>query len=171
ALGAAGHSVWGVHPIDKRLLDLLVLSQVILSFQLPFAIVPLVQFTSDRRRMGEFASGNWLKTIAWVCAGIVVSLDGVLIYLSMGEWAEAVSESGWHPMWIYGTAGPIAFLLAGFLGWVTIYPWRRRREEIERPRAAPILPGVRYDCIGVAVELEGGDDAVLAQAAALARVH
>src|SRR5262249_15074088 len=42
--------------VDERLLQLLVLSQAILSFQLPFAIIPLVQFTSDRRRMGEFAN-------------------------------------------------------------------------------------------------------------------
>src|SRR5438445_9872642 len=115
ALSAVGQSLWSVHPIDKRLLQLLVLSQVILSFQLPFAIVPLVQFTSDRRRMGEFASGNWLKTMAWACAAIVVGLNGVLIYLSVGEWAEAISDAGWHAVWVYGTAGPSAVVLAGFL--------------------------------------------------------
>src|SRR5262245_40598127 len=50
---------------DARLFELLVLSQVMLSFQLPFAIIPLVQFTSDRRRMGAFASGAVLQALAW----------------------------------------------------------------------------------------------------------
>src|SRR5260370_40816718 len=53
---------------DGWLLELIVLSQVILSFQLPFAIVPLVQWTSDSRRMGEFVSRGWLKFLAWSCA-------------------------------------------------------------------------------------------------------
>src|SRR5205814_1731503 len=72
ALNAAASTVWDVLPVDKRLLQLLVLSQAILSLQLPFAIVPLVQFTSGRRRMGAFANGGWLKTLAWLCAVIVV---------------------------------------------------------------------------------------------------
>ncbi len=45
---------------------LLVISQVVLSLQLPFAIWPLIRFTSDRRLMGNFASGPWLRTVAWV---------------------------------------------------------------------------------------------------------
>src|SRR5207237_4162352 len=75
--------------VDGWLLWLLVLSQVILSFQLPFAIVPLVQFTGDRRRMGEFASGAVLKALAWACVAAVVALNVVLIYLQTEEWAEA----------------------------------------------------------------------------------
>src|SRR5207248_439670 len=72
-IGLTGHGA-GEEPtaVDKRLLDLLVLSQVVLSFQLPFAIVPLVHFTSDRRSMGEFASRGWLKALAWTCGVVVV---------------------------------------------------------------------------------------------------
>jgi manganese transport protein len=60
--------------------SLLVLSQVILSLQLPFAVVPLVAFTSSRVKMGEFASPRWIKGLAWVTAGIIISLN--LKYLS-----------------------------------------------------------------------------------------
>src|SRR5438270_3178125 len=48
---------------------LLVLSQVILSFQLSFAVIPLILFTSDRSKMGEFTNGVWLKILAWLTAG------------------------------------------------------------------------------------------------------
>jgi manganese transport protein len=74
-------------------------------------------------------------------------------------------------LWLYGTVGTAAVLLAGFLGWLTLYPFWARREEITKTAAVPELPGVRYRWIGVAVEFEGGDDTVLVQAAALARSH
>jgi len=150
---------------------LLVLSQVILCFQLPFAVVPLVQFTSDRRRMGAFANRGWVKSLAWVCALTVVVLNGVLIYLQLIRWGEAIADKGANPLWIYGSVGSAAVLLAGFLGWLTFYPrWARREEAVPVP-AVPELPGVRYHRIGVAVEFEGGDAPVLVQAAALARSH
>jgi manganese transport protein len=63
---------------------LLVLSQVILSFQLPFAIVPLVQFTSDRGRMGEFVNRRWVTALAWVIATLVLGLNALLLVLIFG---------------------------------------------------------------------------------------
>ncbi len=169
SLASAGDSADGV--IDERLLQLLVLSQAILSFQLPFAIIPLVQFTSDRRRMGEFANPLWLKTLAWLCAVIVIALNGVLIGMNMGDWAESVEKAGWHPWWIYGTLGPLALGTMGFLMWVTLYPRYRPQEASWPSLTIPQLAAVRYRHIGVAVEFGKGDSAVLAQAAAVARTH
>ncbi|HEY6071536.1 MAG TPA: Nramp family divalent metal transporter [Chthoniobacterales bacterium] len=54
---------------------LLLLSQVILSMQLSFAVIPLVLFTSDRRKMGQFVSPRWLQTLAWITATIIVVLN------------------------------------------------------------------------------------------------
>jgi manganese transport protein len=54
---------------------LLVLSQVVLSMQLPFAVIPLVYFTSDRAKMGEFANPLWLKIAAWTIAAVIVGLN------------------------------------------------------------------------------------------------
>jgi manganese transport protein len=59
---------------------LLVLSQVILSMQLPFAVVPLVRFTSDRAKMGSFVSPRWLAASAWVVAALIISLNLKLLY-------------------------------------------------------------------------------------------
>jgi manganese transport protein len=58
---------------------LLVLSQVVLSLQLPFAVIPLVQFTSDRKKMGEFANPVWLKLLAWLVAATIVVLNVKLL--------------------------------------------------------------------------------------------
>ncbi len=54
---------------------LLVISQVILSLQLSFAVIPLVLFTSDRRKMGEFVNPPWIKILAWLTAGAIVVLN------------------------------------------------------------------------------------------------
>src|SRR5271166_4553032 len=54
---------------------LLILSQVILSFQLSFAVVPLVMFTGDRKRMGEFVNARWLQAFAWTTAVMIAGLN------------------------------------------------------------------------------------------------
>ena len=64
---------------------LLILSQVILSLQLPFAVFPLVAFTSDRHKMGEFVSPLWLKITAWAVAGIIGVLNVWLLWLTFLE--------------------------------------------------------------------------------------
>lgn len=153
---------------DELLMDLLVTSQLVLAFQLPFAIIPLIQFTSDRRRMGMFASRPWLRALAWLSAGIVVAFNGVASALQIQEWADKAGE---YALWVYIPLGLAATLITGFLGWITLYPLLRRRAQRPTPLTAPVLSEVRYGKIGVAVEFAGADDAVLARAAALAREH
>src|SRR5208283_2739827 len=62
---------------------LLIFSQVILSLQLSFAVFPLVQFTSNRARMGEFVNPLWLKILAWLTAGIIAILNAYLLVLTV----------------------------------------------------------------------------------------
>jgi manganese transport protein len=66
--------------------NLLVLSQVVLSLQLSFAVVPLVMFTSDRRLMGEFVNPPWLKVLAWAIAVIIGSLNLWLLLQTFLGW-------------------------------------------------------------------------------------
>jgi manganese transport protein len=66
---------------EKKAMGLLILSQVILSFQLPFALVPLVQFTNDKRKMGEFASSWWVGAFAWIIAAGIIALNALLVFL------------------------------------------------------------------------------------------
>jgi len=58
---------------------LLILSQVILSLQLSFAVVPLVIFTGDRAKMGEFVNAGWLKVLAWTTAIVIAGLNAWLL--------------------------------------------------------------------------------------------
>lgn len=64
---------------NQGLGSLLVLSQVVLSLQLPFAVIPLVLLTGDKSIMGQFANGRKLKLLAWLVAGLIVGLNGWLL--------------------------------------------------------------------------------------------
>lgn len=59
--------------------DLLLWSQVILSLQLPFAVVPLVLFTSSKRKMGEFTNSMWVKVLSWLCTLVIIALNIFLV--------------------------------------------------------------------------------------------
>lgn len=69
---------------DGGLAKLLIFSQVVLSMQLPFAVIPLVFSTSDKKTMGRFANGRWLAGISWLVAGIITGLNGYLIVKTFG---------------------------------------------------------------------------------------
>ena len=66
---------------ESKLTDLLILSQVILSFQLPFAVVPLVMFTSDKAKMGEFVNRRWVVVLAWVVTLVIIAFNAELLRL------------------------------------------------------------------------------------------
>src|ERR1017187_9981213 len=67
---------------------LLIFSQVILSLQLSFAVVPLMMFTSDRSMMGDFVNPRWLKILAWIAAGIIAILNAYLLVMTVRDWMK-----------------------------------------------------------------------------------
>ena len=67
---------------EGKVTSLLILSQVILSFQLPFAVIPLVQFTSSRAKMGSFVNSRLTAIVAWVIAITIVAFNAELLYLT-----------------------------------------------------------------------------------------
>jgi manganese transport protein len=66
--------------------QLLVLSQVVLSLQLSFAVFPLVSFTSDRSKMGEFVNARWLTLMAWTIAVVIAALNLWLLFQIATDW-------------------------------------------------------------------------------------
>jgi len=67
---------------------LLIFSQVVLSVQLSFAVVPLVLFTSDKKRMGEFVNPTWLKILAWLTTLLIITLNAVLLFYTFRNWSK-----------------------------------------------------------------------------------
>ena len=70
---------------------LIVISQVVLSLQLSFAVIPLVRFTSDRQKMGEFANRWWLNALAWITAALIAGLNAKYLSDTLGL-TEAIRQ-------------------------------------------------------------------------------
>jgi manganese transport protein len=111
-------------------IGLLVLSQVVLSMQLSFAIFPLVMFTSDRRRMGEFVNPSWLKVLGYASCIFIAGLN--LYLLGQTTWEHL------HGQGIVLLAATI-LAMAVFSLWVA-YVWKERRPPAEPLTKAP-APG------------------------------
>jgi manganese transport protein len=65
---------------EGKVTALIVLSQVVLSFQLPFAIIPLIQFTGDRAKMGTLVNSWATQIVAWAVAGLILFFNGELLW-------------------------------------------------------------------------------------------
>ena len=72
--------IWG----DSKVGELLVFSQVILSMQLSFAVIPLVWFTSDKAKMGKFVNPVWLTTLSWLISAVILGLNAYLLLQIFG---------------------------------------------------------------------------------------
>ena len=107
---------------DAGVLPLLVLSQVVLSLQLPFAIVPLIRFTSSPRIMGGFASPAWLKRMAWSATLLIISLNIWLVLQVVAPDGELGGVRGF-------LVGGAALLCTALLAWVSFAPLQIRQSD------------------------------------------
>jgi manganese transport protein len=150
---------------DGATLRLLILSQVVISMQLPFAVIPLIRFTGDRRRMGEFVNRSWVKVLSWATAAVIVGLNFWLVAGATSSW---IASAAWHA-WI---AAPLVAGMVLLLGWITFAP--TVPEPVMEKGAAPVaadLPAPVYRKILVPLDHSVRDRAAIAHAAAMARPH
>lgn len=154
--------------------QLLILSQVILSLQLPFAIVPLIHFTSDKARMGEYASRLWVRALAWTAVALIVGLNLWLVFQKLSEWTAEwpALVAAWFPV--------TALML--LLAWITFRPmlpeWAQARVsvgfslETEGWDSLPIEAAPeRYRSILVPLDHSPMDRYCLKESAGLAQQH
>ncbi len=160
---------------EQSSLKLLILSQVVLSMQLPFAVIPLIHFTSDKERMGAFASRRWLQALSWTVAAVILALNIRLVYLTLSDWLA--SAGPYHDL-IMMTVEPVLILLLVLLAWVALQPWlprwlqRKGREAVPvpAPAAAEVQP-LGYRTILVPLDHTERDRVAIAHAASMARAY
>jgi len=110
---------------------LLVLSQVILSLQLGFAVVPLIHFTSDKEKMGVFVNKPWVILAAWTIAVIIISLNVKLVINQLTEWIVVAGDSAWI---VWMTAVPVCVAAGALLVYISVKPFlEKRSKEKETP--------------------------------------
>lgn len=98
--------------------DLLVLSQVILSLQLGFAIIPLIHFVSNKKRMGEFVIPVWQKIASWIAVSVIVFLNCQMLFNKVNEWIQD-SE---YALLIEILVIPFMLVCLGILLYITFEP-------------------------------------------------
>jgi manganese transport protein len=154
--------------------QLLILSQVILSMQLPFAVIPLIHFSSDRALMGEFANPRWVKALAWTAASIIVGLNIWLVIQTFGEWIGAAGG------WLWLVLGPLALALGALLVWVSLHPWLpehlRKLGTSGIPLPEPVAglteaSAPQYRTLLVPLDHSSADQEAVSHALALAKAH
>jgi manganese transport protein len=151
---------------------LLVLSQVILSLQLPFAIIPLIHAVADRKRMGEFRIAPWIQGLAWFVAAIIVGLNVKLVLDQLGGWIASAGDNAWL---LRFTVLPLTGAVGLLLLYVTFHPWLRNQFAfigLRRPAgvhqdvvlSTPVLaePSA-YKRVAVALDFSGHEEKLLAE--------
>jgi manganese transport protein len=173
AVTPAAFTIW--YAGDKATYQLLILSQVILSMQLPFAIIPLIHFTNDRQRMGSFANKAWVRLLAWLTAAVIIALNVRLAGMAIADWLAAAGE--WKTaVWIAVIPVSAGFLL--LLLWVTMEPlmsrWTRKYGrapvELPEPGGAEIAAPV-YHRILVPLDHTALDRLAVSHAAAMGKLY
>jgi manganese transport protein len=147
--------------------DLLIFSQVVLSLQLPFAVVPLIGFTSDKSLMGEFANSLKIKIIAGISAVVIVVLNARLVFDTLSGWLRSAG-GGSLILWLT----VVLMVLAMFLLLVYISlpkSWRKMRPAMLREKEELDITPRKYSKIGVALDLGELDAKVLSHAQVLAK--
>jgi manganese transport protein len=160
---------------DRGTYRLLILSQVILSMQLPFAVIPLIHFTSDRRRMGVFANTVWVQWLSWASAVLILALNVWLLVDGVGE---LLGSAGHNPL-VWLLTGTIGAAVAGLLFWISFEPlitrWIHHRygqTSLTIPEPAPQeLASLAYRRILVPLDHTDLDRQALSHAAAMAKMH
>jgi len=104
---------------------LLIFSQVVLSLQLGFAIIPLIHFVSDKAKMGSFVIPLWQKVLSWVAALIIITLNLKLVY---GEITDLLTNSE-YPILISFTLVPIGIFCFLMLIYITLIPVLTKNRE------------------------------------------
>lgn len=142
---------------EDALGGLLILSQVVLSLQLGFAIIPLIHLTSDKKEMKDFTIKTWVKVLAWMSTVVIVSLNIKLVIEEITGWIA--TANGWY---IYVIVIPIAILIGLLLVFIFVYPLLKQvKRDGNVPHGDALAIGeitpIKYQKIGITVDFSDHD--------------
>lgn len=150
-----------LHAGSEGLGKLLILSQVVLSLQLGFAIIPLIHFVSDKKRMGNFAIKPWLKVLSWIFAALIVGLNVRLVIQEIDTWAGNDPQSA---TLVHYLITPMAIAIGLLLLYVFLRPLLYKHADkpayVPHGIAASLtdLQAVQYDNIAITIDFSRNDE-------------
>ena len=153
--------IYGEDKIDA----LLVLSQVILSVQLGFAVIPLIHFVSDKQTMGEFAIKPLTKVTAWLVAGILVYLN---VQMVAGQVIEFFKSDGYLILKVLISVFALIFIwLFGMMTFLPLIKKRRYNQSTKIHGEAQVLQNLaiaKASIIAIALDFSENDEKIIAHA-------
>jgi manganese transport protein len=154
-------AIYGEQEVDS----LLVFSQVILSMQLGFAIIPLIHFVSDKQTMGSFAIKPLVQAFAWLIAIVLVYLNVRMVINEAGDFFASSDSLFWKSLIIIG-----AILFSVLLLYTVLFPFFSKRQKPVSIQMHPDVAGLQnlsipaYKKIAVALEFSSHDEKLLGSA-------
>jgi manganese transport protein len=154
-------SIYGDQEVDS----LLVFSQVLLSMQLGFAIIPLIHFVSDKQTMGAFAIKPLVQAFAWLIAGVLVYLNVRMVINEASQFFASSDSLFWKSVIISG-----AVLFGILLLYTVLFPFFSKRQKPVSIQMHPDVAGLQnlsipaYKKIAVALEFSSHDEKLLGSA-------
>jgi manganese transport protein len=145
---------------EQALGSLIILSQVVLSLQLGFAVIPLIHFTSDKKRMGKFAIGLKVKILAWASAALILVLNIKLVIEQIADWIKQYPAI---QIWIYTLVLPITLGIMALLLYVFFKPILKLHKELPArvphglATAITDLSETAYKHIAVTIDFSNND--------------
>lgn len=152
---------------EDALGSLLILSQVVLSLQLGFAIIPLIHFNSDKKTMKEFTIKLWVKILAWLSAAIIVSLNLKLVIDEITGW---IATAGDYKILVYTIVIPITLACFGLLFYIFIKPFiglnQKSKKQLPHGEALTFKDEklAHYKHIGITIDFSGNDQKIIRNA-------
>lgn len=153
---------------DEPMVDkMLIFSQVILSLQLAFAVIPLIYCVSNKTTMGAFAIGRWTKSLAWLITWVLLFLNLKLVYETMTDWIRAADTFAVKGLIVLGGLGLLALLIV-----TIVYPLSKKVKHASANIHKSITNSSRFDVeakpafrkIGLALDYTEDDKAILSYA-------
>jgi manganese transport protein len=151
---------------EEKTGDLLVLSQVILSLQLGFAIIPLIHFVSNKKRMGEFAIPLWQKVASWISVSVIVFLNCQMLFNKIKEWLQTSNYS----ILIAVIVIPFMMLCLGILLFIAFEPLFKKAKHSVSSHFHGQVPKINfespksYSTIAITVDFSSSDSKAINKA-------
>jgi manganese transport protein len=150
---------------EKDVDSLLILSQVILSLQLGFAIIPLIHFVSDKRAMGDFAIKPIVQFLAWLVTSVLVYLNISMVFGEAQDYFKNSDNTFWKIVIVIAGLFFLSFLII-----TVLFPLLKRKRKISPVQVHPDAEGIReitvpvYKKIAIALEFSHNDQKLLSHA-------
>lgn len=148
---------------DKQVDSLLILSQVILSLQLGFAVIPLIHFVSDKSKMGSFAINNLTKLFAWLIAVVLIYLNFKMLI------SQSIPVFEGKAFWPKALIIASSLFFSALLFYVIIEPAITKRKKAASIKIHPEMKNItfdipKYDRIAIALDFSQNDKKIISYA-------